>query len=60
MTLPVRVDDAHLDAAKNMIDSFEKELRDCWDRVESVNDKVDKLNRAASNVYTEFCRKENR
>jgi hypothetical protein len=40
-----------------MLEAFEAEIATSWDPDDTVDEKVNKLNLAASNVYTEYCRK---
>ena len=52
------VNQEHLDMARNMIDSFARDIRETWDNSATIDDKVSVLDIAATNVYNEYCRKQ--
>ena len=47
----------HLEVAHNMRESFRNDIEETWNAEDSVDNKVEKLDRAATNVYNELCRK---
>ena len=51
------VNPEHLDLAKCMLDSFNSDISECWDESDDIDTKVEKLDRSATNVFNEFCRK---
>ena len=51
------VNQEHLDTAAQMSNSFQQDIRESWDSSDDVDTKVEKLDRAATNVYNAFCRK---
>ena len=52
------VDQSHLDIARNMLDSFTADVQDTWSSSDTIDEKISKLDIAATNVYNEFCRKQ--
>ena len=53
----IAVNREHLEVAHNMMESFRSEIEESWNAEDDVDSNVEKLDRAATNTYNEFCRK---